>query len=98
MNAQLSGILKVLQQEFPQLAQEYGLASLGVFGSYVRAEQRPDSDVDLLATFVEPPGLLKFVELENRLSDLLGVKADLVMKDALKRRRGRRILEEVVPI
>jgi len=40
--------------------------------------------------------LLKFIELENYLSDLLKVKVDLVMKSALKPRIGKHILEEVV--
>jgi len=41
-------------------------------------------------------GLLKFVEIENYLSDLLGVKVDLVEKSALKPRIGRHILKEVI--
>jgi len=45
--------------------------------------------------FRETPGLLKFIELENYLTDILGVKVDLVMRDALKPRIGQRILEEV---
>jgi predicted nucleotidyltransferase len=42
--------------------------------------------------------LLRFIELENELSDELGVKVDLVMREALKPRIGERILEEVVPV
>jgi len=72
--------------------------SLGVFGSYVRQEQSTGSDLDLLVTFYEPPGLLKFIELENYLTDLSGIKVDLVMQDALKPRIGERILSEVVPV
>ena len=74
------------------------MKSLGVFGSYLRSEQRQDSDVDLLVTFDEPPSLLKFIELENYLTDVLEAKVDLVMKDALKRMIGKHILNEVVPI
>lgn len=46
----------------------------------------------------EPPGLLKFIELENRLSDVLGVRVDLVMKNTLKPRIGERILAEVMAV
>lgn len=82
----------------PELAHRYQVESLGVFGSYVRQEQSPESDLDLLVTFHETPGLLRYIELENYLSDLLGVKVDLVMKDALKPHIGKRILEEVMMV
>ena len=93
-----SDIMEILQSQKPFLAHSYGIESLGVFGSYVRREQRPDSDLDLLVTFDETPGLLKFIELENYLSDLLGVKVDLVTRDALKPRIGEHILSEVRPL
>jgi uncharacterized protein len=69
-----------------------------VFGSYVRHAARESSDIDLLVSFSDPPGLLRFVELENFLSARLGVKVDLVMRDALKPRIGRRVLAEAVPV
>ena len=91
-------IMARLRQYLPSLTERYRVKSLGVFGSYVRREQRADSDLDLLVTFDELPGLLKFIELENYLTDLLGVKVDLVMQDALKPAIGRRVLAEVVQI
>lgn len=66
--------------------------------SYVREEQGPGSDLDVLVTFREAPSLLKFIELEDYLTKALGVKVDLVVKDALKKRIGDRILAEVVPL
>ncbi|MBW2369775.1 MAG: nucleotidyltransferase family protein [Deltaproteobacteria bacterium] len=91
-------IRQKLHQQLPLLKNRYQLESLGIFGSYVRNEQTTLSDLDLLLSFQEPPGLLKFIEMENYLSDLLGVKVDLVMQDALKPRIGERILREVAPI
>jgi hypothetical protein len=91
-------IIQILQQELPSLAKQYHVESLGLFGSYVRNEQKADSDLDLLVTFSKTPGLLRFIELENHLSDLLNVKVDLVMKDALKPNIGKHILREVVPV
>jgi len=88
----------MLRQQLPLLAQRYQVESLGVFGSYVRQEQDPDSDLDLLVTFREAPSLLQFIKLENYLTDVLGVKVDLVMKDGLKPRLGARILNEVVSV
>jgi hypothetical protein len=87
-----------LRQVLTYLSKRFGVTTLGVCGSYVRHQQRPDSDVDLLVTFGEMTSLFRFIELENYLSDLLGVPVDLVLKDALKPRIGARVLEEVVPL
>jgi hypothetical protein len=94
----ISQVIESLRQQIQLLRQRYQVESLSVFGSYVRHEQRPDSDLDVLVTFIEPPSLLKFIELENYLSDNIGVKIDLVMKDSLKPRIGRQILSEAVMI
>ena len=94
----LTTCIDQLRAQLPLLAARYRVRALGIFGSYARQEQRGDSDLDLLVTFDDPPGLLKFVELENYLTDLLGVKVDLVMPEALKPRIGERILAEVVTV
>jgi predicted nucleotidyltransferase len=94
----LTELIELLHQQLPALAEQYRVRSLGVFGSYVRHEQRSDSDVDVLVTFDEPPSLLQFIELEQKLTDALGVKVDLVMRDGLKPTIGQRILSEVVSV
>ncbi len=96
--AALTKLLEHLRQLLPSLAERYQVETLGIFGSYVREEEVSDSDLDILVTFSDPPGLFKYIELENHLSDSLGVKVDLVMKDALKPAIGKRILEEIVPV
>ncbi len=89
-------VFENLRQHIPELEQRYHVKSIGVFGSWTRGEQRKGSDLDLLVEFDEDgPGLLGFVHLENYLSDLLGIKVDLVEKDTLKPAIGRCILEEV---
>lgn len=96
----LEDIQTALKRLLPFLQTDYHVSSLGIFGSYVRGEQTPDSDVDLLIEF-EPTarfGLLKFCELEDYLSDQLGLKVDLVSRGALKPTIGQRILKEVLPI
>lgn len=80
----------------PSLQEQYMISELGIFGSYARHEQTETSDVDVLVEFSEVPTLLKFINLENYLSDNLGVKVDLVHKRGLKPRLGERILAEVV--
>ncbi len=94
----LTQIIERLRQHLPRLAEQYHVRSLGVFGSYVRHEQRSGSDLDVLVTFDEPPSLLQFIQLEHELTDTLGVKVDLVMRDALKPTIGQRILREMVPV
>lgn len=90
--------METLREQLPALAEQYNVVSLEVFGSYVRHEEKKNSDLDVLITFSKPPSLLKFVRLENHLSDTLGVKVDLVMKDSLKPAIGKNILREVVPV
>lgn len=85
-----------LRELKPLLESEYKVKSIGFFGSYARGEEREDSDVDILVEFSEPIGLLKFVELEDFLTEELGVKVDLVMKSALKPRVRERVLREAV--
>ena len=80
----LKKTLEILHEQIPLLAERYSVETLEIFGSYVRAEQKKDSDLDILVTFKETPSLLTFIAIENYLSDLLGVKVDLVMKDSLK--------------
>jgi len=67
-----------------------------MFESYVRNEQRPDSDLDLLVGFEEVPGLLAYIELQHNLSDLLGVRVHLATHGRLRGGIGNRILREAV--
>ena len=87
-----------LRESAPYLKSEYDVESIGIFGSFVRGEQNSKSDLDLLVTFFRKPGLFKFISLENFLSDLLGIKVDLVMPSALKNRIGKQIHSEVISI
>lgn len=92
----LEEIKQQLLQQKSLLQERYQVKEIGVFGSYVRNEQTETSDVDVLVEFSRTPSLLKFINLENYLSDSLQVKVDLVHKSGLKPRIGERILAEVV--
>jgi len=96
----LDEIKRILQDQKPYLAERYGVTVIGVFGSYVRNEQRTDSDIDILVELEDPPrtDLLDLVNLEHYLSDLLSIKVDVSIKSSLRKRIGKRILSEVVPI
>ncbi len=63
---------------------EAGVKSLKLFGSVVRGEAGPESDLDILVEFSRPIGLLAFVGLKQRLAELLGRSVDLVTPEALK--------------
>jgi uncharacterized protein len=66
----------LLREHLPDLRQRYGVQTLSLFGSYVRGEQRPQSDLDVLVEFAETPGLFAYVELQDTLSELLGIRVD----------------------
>ena len=94
----LTEIKQILQTQKPFLYEKYGVTNIGVFGSYVRGEQRPDSDVDILIELTDPPriSLMGLVNMEDYLSDQLGLKVDVAIKKNLRKRIGQRILQEVV--
>jgi uncharacterized protein len=94
----LEEIQQKLNQKKPELAKQYKVKYLGVFGSYVRGEAGKTSDLDILVDFEDAPTLLEFIRMERLLSEELGVKVDLVMKKTLKPYIGKRILDEVVPV
>jgi len=89
-------IKKILEQQKEFLKNKYKIKEIGIFGSFVRGDITEDSDVDILVEFEEVPSLFKFIEIENYLSNILGIKVDLVEKKSLKPRIGEHILKEVV--
>ncbi|MGE4343737.1 MAG: nucleotidyltransferase family protein [Geoalkalibacter sp.] len=97
-NLDVEQVAERLRQEIPRLRRDYAVRSLGLFGSYVRGEQRRGSDLDVLVEFSEVPGMLRFLDLERDISQLVGIPVDLVQKEALKPAIGRRIEKEVLPI
>jgi uncharacterized protein len=92
----LQEIRNILELHKEELSMTFGLKAIGLFGSVVKNTQNETSDIDILIEPAQPMGLFEFVRLKNYLSDMLGVKVDLVMKRALKPRIGKRILKEVL--
>lgn len=78
------------------LQNKYKINRVGIFGSYVRGEQKSESDLDILIDYEEAPSLFTLIEIENLLSELLGMKVDLVTRKGIKPKLRRYILEEVV--
>ncbi|MBU2445082.1 MAG: nucleotidyltransferase family protein [Bacteroidetes bacterium] len=92
----LEEIKAILKQHEAEIKLRYGVRDIGIFGSYLHNNQKRNSDLDILVEFNKAPGFFKFIELEDYLTEILGVKVDLVMKSALKPKIGEHILSEVV--
>ena len=73
-----------------------GVRRFGLFGSFVKGTQHPDSDIDLLVEF-EPgsKSFDRFMNLAFLLEDLLGRKVDLLTPESLSPHIGPKILAEV---
>ncbi len=94
----MRAIKQVLAQHKQELEKRFNIREIGVFGSYVRNEQKTKSDIDILVEFKEAPSLFEFMDLEEYLAKLLEQRVDLVTKKALKPHIGEYILKEVVYI
>ena len=94
--SELNRTIRIIRRNMPELRKRYRVRRIGVFGSYVRGEQRKRSDLDLLVDYYEVPSLFEFVALQNYLSDLTGKKVDLVRKPSLRPSIRKRVMQEVV--
>jgi uncharacterized protein len=85
----------ILQSKKEKLYSDYRISRLGIFGSVVRGEANNHSDIDILIEYIELPDLLKFIELERKLSRIIGKKVDLVEKNSIRPELLTQILSEV---
>lgn len=92
----LEEIKKILKENQTVLREKFKVKEMGIFGSFVRGEQKKRSDVDILVEFEEVISLLKLAGLENFLTDLIGIKVDVVPKEDIRPELKKRILEEVI--
>jgi hypothetical protein len=89
--------LALLRQAEPVLKKRYGVAQIGIFGSFVRGEERTESDVDVLVTFRKGQKTFEnYMECKFYLENLFQRKVDLVLKNTIKSRLKPYILGEVV--
>ena len=73
---------------------DYQPVSVGIFGSFARGESTEKSDIDILVKFKIAPSLLTLIKLENELSDLLGIKVDLITTGAIKNKRVQKSIKK----
>lgn len=93
---EIENIKNILKEEKGRLS-AIGIDQVGIFGSFVRGEEKPQSDIDILVDVNSESTLTLFtlVDIELRLSERLNRKVDLVIKSDLKPNIGRHILAEV---
>jgi len=89
--------INILRENREALAR-FHVRSLSVFGSVVRGEANPESDIDILVEFEPgaPVGLFEFARLQRYLQEILGRKVDLATPKALHKALKKEILEEAV--
>ena len=85
---------KDLQDKLLTLLLPYQPVRIGIFGSYARGENKKKSDLDILVKFKDQIGLLKLVQIEQALSDSLGIPVDLITENALKNPRLIKSIEQ----
>ncbi|MFQ6105092.1 MAG: nucleotidyltransferase family protein [Candidatus Glassbacteria bacterium] len=90
-------IYEILEKAKPELTRRYGLKRIAIFGSYARGEQNEGSDVDILVE-VDPSIGLGFVDLADRIEELLGVRTEVVSHRAIKPRNWDVIEKELIDV
>ena len=60
-----------------------GARKIAVFGSYVKGEEKPESDIDVIVEFSDKKSLLELVRIERELSEILGIKVDLLTEKSI---------------
>ncbi len=93
---ELENIVYLLARQKEYLRTKYKIKEIGIFGSFVRGEQGDNSDIDILIDKDEAIGLLKLANLQNYLTQLIGISVDLVIKRSLRPHVKKNILDEVV--
>ena len=90
-------VLSLLQNNRSGLT-KFGIKSLSLFGSVARDEAKEDSDIDFLVEFKEKATFDRFMDTKFFLEDLLGVKVDLVMPQAIRARTKAYIMEDLIHV
>jgi predicted nucleotidyltransferase len=88
-------ILRILRKEKPYLKDNFGLLSIGLFGSYAKGTARPDSDIDMIVE-LEEPRFDHVAGLKIYLEERLGKPVEVIRKrKGLSERFLRRISDTV---
>jgi len=88
----------VNEEQLAKFCEENGIKFLGVFGSYARGDFNRNSDIDLMVRFDKTKTLLQIVDIEDKLSTLLGRKVDLLTEKSISPYLIDRIKKELIPL
>ena len=91
-------VIHLLKQKNAELAKQFGVKSLSLFGSVARNEATTASDIDLLVEFNRPVGYFGLFALQDYLEELLGCRVDLGTPDSLKSHIRDRVLGEAIHV
>lgn len=94
----VADIEKIIEEKREELFIKYKIKNIGIFGSYARNNAKEKSDIDLIVEFEEPVSLLGVIKAENYLTELLGIRVDLVPKEDIRKELKETILKEVIYI
>ena len=95
----LQEIKETLKEKLPEIKEKYGVKNLYIFGSYVRGEQTPESDIDILVEFEKGKKIFdNYMDLKFYLEELFGKKVDLIIKEAVKPRLKKYIYKEAISV
>lgn len=93
----LKSVKEIIKKNKKLLEENYKVKVLGIFGSYSRLKSHHRrNDIDILVEFSESPDFFEFIKLEEFLERLLGIKVNLVTRDALKPLIKKEILRETI--
>lgn len=86
--------IETIREKAIPVLKKYQVVKASLFGSWVRGEQKPDSDIDLLVEFAEGKSLFDLVNLENELEEILENKVDVLTYASIHPRLKAAILSE----
>ncbi len=89
-------ILSILKNLKSEIKTKYRAKNLGLFGSYVKKEQKETSDIDILVEFEEDADLFHLIGLSLFLEENFNIKVEVFSKSALKKELRESILQEVI--
>ena len=90
--------IKSKRNDILRVAQSHGAQSVRIFGSVVKGNARPDSDLDLLVQLAPGYSLLDIVAIKQDLEDLLGCDVDVVTEAALSPYIREQVLREATAL
>ncbi|MBI3137831.1 MAG: nucleotidyltransferase family protein [Sphingobacteriales bacterium] len=91
----LASIKTALEQLKPEMERRFHVKSIGIFGSAVRNDFKPESDIDLIVDFSEPIGI-SFIDLADYIEQKMKARIDLVSRNGIKPQYFTLIKNEIV--